>query len=212
MDTEPNLGGRHRNTLIIGKIYADWCGHCIALMPEWKKLKNRIKHQSVGNVNVIFKELGDTKENKAKGITVDSLIQQFNAKNKANQEKLKVDGGFPTIFKIYNGKLEYYKGARDADSMYSWVSGHLKSGHMKHGFSNNQTMRKPDFPVAEKQTFFGRLMKNIVGGSIVGGSIVGGSIVGGSRRKRRSTSKKPFLSRRRTSRHRVKWADNLSNE
>jgi hypothetical protein len=127
MQEESSLGGKRKNTLIVGKIYADWCGHCVALMPEWKKLKEMMKQKRIDNTNIIFKEIGDTKENKKKGIAVDALIANFNKNNRANLEPIKIDGGFPTIFKIYNGKLEYYKGERNAASILTWASSNLKS-------------------------------------------------------------------------------------
>ena len=33
--------------------------------------------------------------------------------------KLAIHGGFPTIFKLLDGKIEYYEGNRDAKSMIS---------------------------------------------------------------------------------------------
>ena len=35
-----------KKKIIIGKIYADWCGHCNMLKPEWEKMKNMIKHNT----------------------------------------------------------------------------------------------------------------------------------------------------------------------
>ena len=28
---------------VIGKIYAEWCGHCVALKPEWEAMKQELQ-------------------------------------------------------------------------------------------------------------------------------------------------------------------------
>jgi thiol-disulfide isomerase/thioredoxin len=121
------LGGRHKktkkNVLHVGKIYADWCGHCQSLQPEWTRMKNDMKMamgRSLKNVHIEFVEIGDTPKNKAKGLTVEGMITKYNGKHLSNSvEKLKSDG-YPTLFKVLNGKLEYYSGNRDAKSIYTW--------------------------------------------------------------------------------------------
>jgi thiol-disulfide isomerase/thioredoxin len=189
MYEDQSLGGRHKNTLIIGKIYADWCGHCVALVPEWKKMKQMIYHKRIENANVIFKELGDTKENKKKGIKVDSLITKFNTENRKGQEPVKIDGGFPTIFKIYNGKLEYYKGARDAKSIFEWASSNLKSNTNSY-FPGKAEKQNPE---ENNETFFGKIIKRMFGQK-------GKTMKGG---KSRNRSRK-FIARNKT--RRVRWA------
>lgn len=121
------LGGRHKqskkNILHVGKIYADWCGHCQSLQPEWARMKNDIKMamgRSLKNLHVEFVEIGDTPKNKTKGLTVEGMITKYNGRHLPKSlEKLKSDG-YPTLFKVLNGKLEYYTGNRDAKSMYIW--------------------------------------------------------------------------------------------
>lgn len=188
-EEDPSLGGRHKNTLIIGKIYADWCGHCIALVPEWKKMKQMIYHKRIENANVIFKELGDTKENKKKGIKVDSLIAKFNTEDRKGQEPIKIDGGFPTIFKIYNGKLEYYKGSRDAKYIFEWASSNLKSNTNAY-FPGKAEKQKPE---ENNETFFGKIIKNMFGQK--------GKTVNGGKGRNRS---RKFIARNKT--RRVRWA------
>jgi thiol-disulfide isomerase/thioredoxin len=197
MQEDSNLGGRHKNTLIIGKIFADWCGHCVALVPEWKKMKQMIYHKRIENANVIFKELGDTKENKKKGIKVDSLIAKFNTENRKGQEPIKIDGGFPTIFKIYNGKLEYYKGARDAKSIFEWASSNLKSKTNAYFPGNPEKNKTFSENPESNETFFGKIIKNIFGqkGKTMKGGTKGGTKGGKSRR---------FISKNKT--RRVRWA------
>lgn len=125
--TTLTLGGTkkksNKNVLHVGKIYADWCGHCQSLQPEWDRMKNDMKlamGRSLKNVHIEFVEIGDTPKNKAKGLTVEGMMSKYNGKHMANSaEKLKSDG-YPTLFKVLNGKLTYYPGTRDASSMYTW--------------------------------------------------------------------------------------------
>jgi thiol-disulfide isomerase/thioredoxin len=90
--------------IIVGKVYANWCGHCQILKPEWKKLKRSIP---VGRVEFIE-------------------IEESESAKRANFEKkikttLNVNG-YPTIFKIHKNKqVEYYTGPRTADEMRKWV-------------------------------------------------------------------------------------------
>jgi len=197
MEPELNLGGRNKNTLIIGEIYADWCGHCIALVPEWKKMKQMVYQKRFENTNVIFKEIGDTKENKKRGFKVDSLIAKFNKDNRAGQEPVKIDGGFPTIFKIYNGKLEYYKGARDAKSIFEWAASNLKSNNNAY-FPGNKEKNKTFLQKPENnETFFGKIMKNIFGEK-------GKTMKGGKRAKSGKSRNGKFITRNKT--RRVRWA------
>lgn len=87
--------------IVVGKVYATWCGHCNELAPEWKKMKQQLKN-SVKVVDIL-----ETVPSKKCGI---------------NLTNLRVDG-FPTIFKTKNGGVtfEYYTGPRTATEMANWV-------------------------------------------------------------------------------------------
>ena len=113
--------------IIIGKIFADWCGHCTTLKPEWEKMKKQIKlnmGRALKNVNIEFVEFGDTEENKKMGKQIDSMIDEFNQKYGNTMNQKLSHSGFPTIFKLCNNKIEYYNGERISDKMYKWsISG-----------------------------------------------------------------------------------------
>jgi len=119
---------KHKKRIVIGKIFADWCGHCTALKPEWEKFKRIIKQnmgRSFKNIQVEFLEFGDTVENKLKNITVEGLVNQFNQKHLDLFDKKLEYNGFPTIFKYCvtsNGKktLEYFNGERTATDLWKW--------------------------------------------------------------------------------------------
>ena len=102
--------------IVVGKIYAEWCGYCIALQPEWEKMKTQL-----GGKTVIFKEI--------KSNDIDSGIKDINETylNKSDK-KLELEGGYPTIFKIKNGKLEYYNGNRTSHDLANWVLGKIQNG------------------------------------------------------------------------------------
>jgi len=173
LSPEDTFGGNHSNgefdydggkskkpVLVIGKIFADWCGHCVALKPEWAKMKRDIAAamgRHFKNVRIEFREIGDTPHNKAKGLTVDGMIEKFNGRHMSkSSEKLALDGGYPTLFKFHKGKLEYYKGSRDAKSMFQWyasgVSGHQV--HRKMHGGSSKPRRNSSFRKTKRSTLY----------------------------------------------------------
>ena len=114
---------QNKDTIIIGKVWADWCGHCDHLKPEWKKMKNMAKlnlGRTVKNVSVDFVEIGDVEKNRNMGKTMEMVMDEYNNKNKDEMNGQIVANGFPTIFKICNKKIEYYNGERVASKIYEW--------------------------------------------------------------------------------------------
>ena len=89
--------------IIIGKVYADWCGHCQALKPKWEQLKKILPK---GRVQTVEIEEAETDKR-----------AQF---EKTHKKTINVSG-YPTIFKIANGKIEYYSGPREPEDMKRWV-------------------------------------------------------------------------------------------
>lgn len=97
-------------SIIVGKIYAEWCGHCQRLEPEWKQMKEKLN--KIGNIE--FVEIEEQELDK---------LDEFNEKNKERLGGKKVVyEGFPTIFKIVGGNITYYNGVREADEMYGWAT------------------------------------------------------------------------------------------
>jgi len=82
------------NKKIIGRFYANWCGHCQRMAQDWKKvvqlLNDELKGFSYFNI-----EHGNNMEKHKK-----NLEQHVKG-------EVKVDG-FPTIFKVIDGKIEYF--------------------------------------------------------------------------------------------------------
>jgi thiol-disulfide isomerase/thioredoxin len=44
-NTKNTSKGHSTKHIIIGLVYANWCGHCKTLAPEWKKLTNTLKSE-----------------------------------------------------------------------------------------------------------------------------------------------------------------------
>ena len=80
--------------LIIGKVFANWCGYCQQLKPEWNKLKKMSKAQ------IVEFEANQTQEK-----------SDFE-----NMHGIQLEvAGYPTIFKITpDKKVHYYGGPRRA--------------------------------------------------------------------------------------------------
>jgi len=96
--------------IVVGKIYADWCGACKQLQPNWVEMKNMINSENKDMF--VFVEIEEK--------IMDSEIAKINEKYKKYKINLELQGGYPTIFKISDGKLEYYNGAREPTLMLEW--------------------------------------------------------------------------------------------
>jgi thiol-disulfide isomerase/thioredoxin len=121
VDTITDLGGAKPSQMdpsvtVIGKIHANWCGHCKSLVPEWKKMKNAVNKSDLAK-KYTFEEIESASQDpKIK------FINNNHLKNSAT--KLSLQGGYPTLFKIKDGKLSYYKGPRRAADMTNWYTNH----------------------------------------------------------------------------------------
>jgi hypothetical protein len=79
------------------------------LKPEWKKMKKGMR-----GMNCNYLEVEDADPHK------DRKIAHVNSRLKG--EKL-VANGYPTVFKIKDGNLDYYQGERTAQAMQQWFKG-----------------------------------------------------------------------------------------
>ena len=116
-----------KKKIIIGMIYADWCGYCKELKPHWRKMKNKIKRamgNSLNNVHISFHELGDNEVTREKGLTVDDVINDFNEKHLSGVDGVQYSG-FPTLFKISKKRIDYYNGERKENGIYGWATDKL---------------------------------------------------------------------------------------
>jgi len=108
-----------------GKIYADWCGHCVALKPEWEKVEKMMLPMRSNNIE---------SNNK------DSMVDAFNRKYKSDLPK---QVGFPTIFKLTKsgGHVEMYKGDRKAESIVHWLKHSKPVLHHENKTKNNNLFK-----------------------------------------------------------------------
>ena len=90
---------------MVGKIYANWCGHCRHLEPEWNKLEQEMQGSTILVVAAESEETDKLNQLKALGI---------------------MDRGYPTIFKRIGGKVEYYGGKRLAKDIGDWAKKPVK--------------------------------------------------------------------------------------
>jgi len=140
--TRKNKGNKtqkkHTGVVTIGLIYANWCGHCQALKPEWKKMKYNIMKTPMFKRGVYkFMEIEDADKSK------DSKINAMNLRLQG--EKLAANG-YPTIFKIHGGKLNYFEGERTASEMQNWFLS-----------TNKQPVEKEQSPPHNVESLFQRI-------------------------------------------------------
>jgi thiol-disulfide isomerase/thioredoxin len=97
----------------IGLIYANWCGHCQSLKPEWKKMKyNIMRTPSYKKGGYKFIEIEDADKTK------DNKINNINSRLRGGDTL--AANGYPTIFKVEGGSLKYFEGGRTAGELQSW--------------------------------------------------------------------------------------------
>lgn len=108
-----NIKLQDGHPLVIGLLHAKWCGHCQTLLPVWGVMKQNIDskvhrhiYQEPKYMEIEHANIGE--------------LDRFNNENQ-NYLANKIEyEGFPTIFKIHNGNVEYYQQDRYADPMEKW--------------------------------------------------------------------------------------------
>jgi thiol-disulfide isomerase/thioredoxin len=103
---------------IVGKVFAEWCGHCITLKGEWEKLKSVMKKEKRGAVEFI--EIED--------IEMENKLHEMNQTYFQKGNEKVSSTGFPTIFmfQVTNpGKtLKYFNqsdGERTMSGLKTWI-------------------------------------------------------------------------------------------
>jgi thiol-disulfide isomerase/thioredoxin len=131
---EETGGKKHKKTrrnepkIIVVKVYADWCGHCTSLKPEWDRVKKIVPMHKVQFVEI-------NEKHKA------AAIPAFNSMHGV---MLPEPQGYPTIARFGPDKqIEYYNGERTAKPLAKWA---LNGGQGTEGGSKkkrrNRTAKK----------------------------------------------------------------------
>jgi hypothetical protein len=110
---------RPQITVVYGKLYSNTCGHCITLQPIWDNLVVYFENHrnKFPNSHVVYKEVAIENKQLGPGIAEANNTYLFNSPNKIESPMV-----FPTIFRIYDGKLEYFNGNRDYNTLVRWFS------------------------------------------------------------------------------------------
>jgi len=89
---------------VVGKLYMNGCIHCDNLVEPWNQMKKKI-----GGKVEIAKDIESAETGE---------LDKLNSKYKTN---VAMQGGYPTIYKIVGGKVEYYNGERTVPKLVGWA-------------------------------------------------------------------------------------------
>ena len=107
--------------VVVGKLYMNGCGHCESLKEPWSQMESKIG----GKIKVEKIESGE--------------MGRLEELNKEHGSDVAVQGGYPTIFKIKNKKVEYYNGERTAPALIKWANGNQQSTKKSGGKRRRKT-------------------------------------------------------------------------
>jgi thiol-disulfide isomerase/thioredoxin len=106
-----NKKGGNKNEIVVGKIYANWCGHCQNMADAWESMKKDLVEQKGGKF--VFEEIEQNNENDG----INKVNEKYLGKSTT---KLSLQGGYPTLFKIKGGVISYFQGDRTFEEMKKW--------------------------------------------------------------------------------------------
>ena len=106
-----NKKGGNKNEIVVGKIYANWCGHCQNMADAWEYMKKDLVEQKGGKF--VFEEIEQNNENDG----INKVNEKYLGKSTT---KLSLQGGYPTLFKIKGGVISYFQGDRTFEEMKKW--------------------------------------------------------------------------------------------
>ncbi len=93
--------------ILVGLVYADWCGHCQQMKPEWAKMKEELS--PMRNIDVVEINSDDMPS------ALDRVRDRYGFEMEQPQ-------GYPHIFRWNGGpNVNTYEGARTASAMKGWA-------------------------------------------------------------------------------------------
>jgi thiol-disulfide isomerase/thioredoxin len=119
--TDNTLTGS-KPSLVLGKIYAEWCGHCKVLAPKWTVIEKEIPKRFPSKSDQLVYKVEESDMNDAEAGL--ATLKPFLANPSENVE---LQDGYPTIFKIVNGELSYYEGPREVGPIITWAMEGLRT-------------------------------------------------------------------------------------
>jgi hypothetical protein len=134
------MGGSKQ--IFVGRLHANWCIHCKSLKPEWAKMK-KILSKTKGKYRFVSieqsKEAHDLERlNKYLGLVED-------------EKKVQMKEGYPTIFKVVDGVVEYYNGPRMTQNLVNWVK-ETSGGTRKRSIVKRSTLKKQNTNKSKRNT------------------------------------------------------------
>ena len=92
-------------------IYAEWCGHCQAMKPNWEEMKTDLINDNIyGPDDIIEIESNEQEQQLPK---INHLV--------TNGSKINVNG-YPTMGKIVDGGFKQYVGGRTTMELLNWAN------------------------------------------------------------------------------------------
>jgi len=125
----------NKNKPLFIDFYANWCGHCKTLAPEWEKLITNIKKENTDVALV--------------SIEADALKKEEDLIKMMKELNLEVSG-FPTIGAVINKKFTSYEGERNAEAMLDYIK--TKVLHKKQGGGGRKRSSKKSTRRTKKST------------------------------------------------------------
>jgi len=143
--TEPHevLNLFNSNKPMFIEFYANWCGHCKSLAPEWEKLISAFKNKDKDLAIVSIESDAFTSDkNHAKYAEIQRDFKDIYT-FMAEVKKKGIDvNGFPTIGMIKNKEWKPYSGERTHDAMVNFIKEHLTKKIQGGGRKGRKTIKR----------------------------------------------------------------------